>query len=159
MLRKFWSKDGRSAIAYPDWPILASFPTIFLFIIFALSHVGSHVNLAKFWLFSRFSSTFPALELAGKFQNKIIYIIYFETFNRGLQEFCLKTDYNCKVRKQYVKQWVEMFFEVTLKFFLAVSRTRTNYFQTFQCETPCMSNFLIFERIENDTYPEIVNEK
>ena len=121
MLRKFWSKDGRSAIAYPDWPILASFPTIFLFIIFALSHVGSHVNLAKFWLFSRFSSTFPALELAEKFQdNKIIYIS--KTFNWGLQEFCLKTDYNCKVRKQYVKQWVKMCFEVTLKFFLAVSR-------------------------------------
>ena len=119
MLRKFWSKDGRSAIAYPDWPILASFPTIFLFIIFALSHVGSHVNLAKFWLFSRFSSTFPALESAEKFQNKIIYIskLSIEDYkNFAWKSGLLKTDYNCKVRKQYVKQWVEMFFEVALKF-------------------------------------------
>ena len=102
MLRKFWSKDGRSAIAYLDWPILASFPTIFLFIIFALSHVGSHVNLAKFWLFSRFSSTFPALDGVAGEVSKYDHL-YFETFNWGLQEFCLKTDCNWKVRKKICK--------------------------------------------------------
>ena len=133
MLRKFWSKDGRSAIAYPDWPILASFPTIFLFIIFALSHVGSHVNLAKFWLFSRFSSTFPALELAGKFRNII----------RNL-----KNNYNSKVRKNM--------YNIELISFKSHSIFSSPLHEIVDIS---MSNFLIFERIENDTYPEIVNEK